>query len=840
MMILQSKIQELQREVEKILKSPTLKQERRVSGECYFIDNQSVVCFEKDFGDARYPYACDGRTLWAYASGNVKVEESIFNIFLLANEGKEPNLCFFAGVKGDKGYTPVSLLGVARQPIEDDIQRYTVFTAEGAYYFTKTSLFISCVFMNMDEKKNLRFVVHLQNIADKSIQTYISAYMNCFLRHAPYEDFEAKWYKRCKQVENGYEFKTTEYVGKNQSIDNYAKVIRSRFNGKIYQTTARRAFVGGMQRQLNCSIPLQKGVIEQEIDYTEFTDNAVAAEIIPLTLNKDECFTISYTICAGENEIACQESAKGSFETDDINITKKPNKDISLFFGGDSNLRTTSLNFFLSFVLQQVEFCSRAKNYAGTYIGIRDIFQQLEASLMWIGDYCKKKMGEALNFIGEDGRAPRQYSYPANKNILPKMDLRPFIDQGVWIISTIYTYLAFTNDYDFLNQECGYYKLFGKGFENDLDFSNERDSVFDHMIRITDYLLSKIDNNTSCLRALYGDWNDALDGLGTTTDVNKDFGSGVSVMATLQLYKNLSEMLDIIDKTGKHTEKVELYKTQRQNIRKGLLTYAIVNRDEKRKILHGWGDKREYFIGSFKDNDGENRDSLTSNAFWVLSGMLDCDKTLKKDILRVYDNLDSKYGIKTFEPYFSLENKKVGRINRLPKGTAENGATYIHATLFAIWSLFEMGEAKRAWEQLEKILPITHKFISTTPFVMPNSYAFNEEKGFDGESMSDWFTGSGCVLIKSLVWGAFGILPDLNGVLVAPANFFPTTQAELTVNVKGCSLSLRYLNKGIGKRSYLVNGIKKQSIYDEKRQTQTIYFSNDELNSKTLKIEVID
>jgi hypothetical protein len=63
-------------------------------------------------------------------------------------------------------------------------------------------------------------------------------------------------------------------------------------------------------------------------------------------------------------------------------------------------------------VLRQVEFVSRAKNYAGHLIGIRDIFQQVEASLFWIPEYARKKIIEALGYIGEDGRAPRQYSYP--------------------------------------------------------------------------------------------------------------------------------------------------------------------------------------------------------------------------------------------------------------------------------------------------------------------------------------------------------------------------------------------------------------------------------------------
>ena len=88
------------------------------------------------------------------------------------------------------------------------------------------------------------------------------------------------------------------------------------------------------------------------------------------------------------------------------------------------------------------------------------------------------------------------------------MDLRKFIDQGVWVISTVYTYLAATDDFSILDETCGYYKL-GDGTA---EFSCARDSVLDHLLRIADYLISHLDEETNCLHALYGDWNDALDG----------------------------------------------------------------------------------------------------------------------------------------------------------------------------------------------------------------------------------------------------------------------------------------------------------------------------------------
>lgn len=783
------KIKELTEKIERIKTGGQGIKNNALPSGCYFLNDDEIICFKREFGDSRYPYSVDGLTLWAYSSGNVKIEEGTFNVILDFTEGKEPNIAFYAGKKTENGYFPISITGAGKLPFEKDTERYTVFTPDAAYYITETSEICSCVRMFVDENKNIRFTLYLENKTDKQIDSYLSAYFNCMLSHGNYEYIETKWYRNVKQTEQGFELSVTECVDRNKCFTHKAKILRDNSDKTIYSTTSHTDYCGGMHNQLCCSTALQNGKFEKNTGYTEFTDTAIAGDIIPFTIEAKGSRDVSYTLTLNERE-------KTDYKTSDIDkiIYKEKSKDACgqnipeiKFQGNWKGVDGELLNSFIKNVFRQTEFCARAKNYAGPYIGIRDIFQQLEAAIMWIPDYCRNKIVEALNYIGENGRAPRQYSYPKNKNTLPAMDLRPFIDQGVWVISTVYKYLCYTGDFTILNEKCGYYKIEG----NQVDFSNERDSVLDHLVRIAEYLIGNIDKKTNCLRALYGDWNDALDGLGKTQDDGKEYGSGVSVMATLQFYKNLKELSEILVKVGRNTE-ADRYEQIRGNIRFGLQQYAIVTNEKgERKILHGWFDKREGFVGSFCDNDGKNRDGLTSNAFWVISGAIDWDYSLKKEILSAYNRLDSKYGLKTFEPYFGKENDKVGRINRLPKGTAENGATYIHATLFAIWSLFEMGEEDKAWEQLYKILPITHKFISTSPFVMPNSYVFNPEKGFDGESMSDWFTGSGCVLIKILLWYVFGIKGDLNGIKVEPLKKIPFEKATLKLKIRGEELNIQ-------------------------------------------------
>jgi cellobiose phosphorylase len=516
------------------------------------------------------------------------------------------------------------------------------------------------------------------------------------------------------------------------------------------------------------------------------------------------------------------------------------------------------MNGFMYHLKEQVTFCSEIKGYIQlshfSLIGIRDIFQALEGYLFYEPHKAKVKMLEALDFTSLSGQLPRQYSLPKHANSLPAMDLRPFIDQGVWVISTIMTYLRFTKDWSFLDEECGYYDFIDQ-HKHIAKKNNVKESVLMHMIRIMDYLLENRDHdNTKCVLALYGDWNDALDGLGRSQDPNKEYGSGVSVMATLQVYQNLCEMLELLmhleeQKPYCHLHEAlslrkEAYVKAKDQIKEGLLNHAI----DGDHIIHGWGDQKSYLVGSLNDPDGVARDGLTSQAFWILSGFLQVDPHHRKHrdyILKAYKRLDSKYGYQTFEPYFEKGTQGVGRIPNLPKGTAENGATYIHASMFAVMSLFAIGEGELAWEQLKKLFPFTHEEVSVSPFVLPNSYGDNEEFHIDGESMQDWQTGSSNVLFKLFVRYVLGFEPVLGGLLIQPSRYQIFETMSLRIKYLNHNVLLKYIGKptkSTSNREFKVNGLSYQGQYNSTMQMHTLLISDETIQSleKEIIIEVKD
>lgn len=812
---------------------------RAVPENCYLLGDGKVLCYPRGTGDSRYPYSTDGLTLWAYASGEMSLNESAFYYILPADEGKEPYIAFFGGrAESDGSFTPISVTGVARQAREPDVSRFTYYTPQAVYYVTKTPQAVYAVRAFVSEKKQAAFSLCALNLTDKPLKTYLSTFLNCLLMHQAGESVETKWFKRCDVTDSGFVFESVEDLDRTTHLTNYGVINRAvRFDYTYAEhTTSRSDYVGGRNNSLSFAAPLFTGHFEKCPKVCMFGDTAAAGDMYVFELGAHALAEIDYIAEAHFTENAAKsaicnitaDDADKAYAQTEIAVGKKEHSPSRLdmkfgeFDGGV--LRGEAFTEFVANVERQVEFAALAKNSGMSLLGVRDVAQQMEAALMWNPSGCRAKFIELLNYIDPSGRAPRQYSIPA-VGAIPRMDTRAFIDQGNWIISTLYTYLAYTDDGSLLDETCGYYKIVG---HNRVEATTERNTVGEHIARIVDYMIDNIDDGTGCLRALYGDWNDALDGLGVSREPDKEYGSGVSVMATLHLYRNIREMLEIIAKYGDKFKKRKAYESAKKTLEQGLKKYAVESKDGERRILHGWGDGRAYKVGSFEDVDGISRDGLTANAFWVISGAYLWDKTIKPDILASYDRLDSKYGLRTFAPHFEKGVKGVGRIINLPRGTAENGATYVHAAMFGIWSLFGMGEGERAWAQLFKVLPLTHSLITTTPFIMSNSYSYNEELGLDGESMSDWFTGSANALMKILVRYVFGIRPDLDGVTICPAEFAPFPNAKIEITVKGKRILLDR-SRGNGPQKITVNGKQVKPYPDEMSDAPCIYLKTSEL-----------
>ncbi len=853
------------------LENPQNKSDKAVGtlpGNGSFLSDTEILTLPRDDGESRYVYTRGGLNLWAYASGYLYCNDGMLTVICRNEEGQEPRLAWFAGVETDKGMNFFPLLSVPER--QDEVRRFTVFHPSYVTYITELAGLRFSVRVFVAGKADLRFTVGVENTGKEARRVFLSDYTNPFLLHAVYESGEDRWFKETWLEEGAdgvsslpaFVLRCKENISRTVQLNNYGVLARvlTLDGGRLLshqETTSRREYVGGAHSSLHRPRGVAAGQFPEGRRVTTFTDTAIFGDILHMELPAGGTARLDMRLTYA---VHCEDEAPlkdllrqplSPVETDEQLrwqcAEEAAGQGLTLRFEeeNDSLLRGERLNPFFIHLKRQVEFCALLKGYAqqggGSLIGVRDVMQALEAYLIWQPVAAREKIIEVLGFTDPSGRCPRQYSLPAYEGASPAMDLRPFIDQGVWVISTIVSYVKFTGDFSLLEEPCGYYAIVDEATRL-VKKSEERDSVLQHMLRIMEYLLRNTDEDTGCTRVLFGDWNDALDGLGVSPVPGETYGNGVSVMAGAQVWQNLKEMIDLLPRVDaqQYAPLVERYHRAADRLEKGLRTYGIARQGDARRIVHGWGHDRGYYVGSFCDADGCSRLSLTANAFWVLSGLLARDislrETIHEDILR----LDSVYGLRTFTPPFGEDAPGVGRINKLPEGTAENGAVYIHASAFGIMALFRAGYPEDAWRMLEKALPFTHKRLSLSPFVMPNSYGYNPEKSIDGESMNDWQTGSSNVVLKLLVRYVVGVQPEYGGLRIQTAAACPFEHFEAALSVRGRKLTVRYDRTGRSERRYVVNGEPVEGQWDEEMRQTVAWIPDAMMTGKTVEIRVED
>jgi len=822
-------------------------------GNVYYLNDSDILCLERTGGESRYPYEMDGRNLWIHSTGHINATESNLTIFRNSPRLQdESNLDFWGGIKMEDGWFPISLTGISKQLFEPcRVLRYVVYSKRCAYFIADTPKVTYAVRTSITSDKEFVFTCYAENKTNEEVETYIASYFNPMLKCSFNDDVWGAYRRYGKLYENGAcTIERKPSPGENDPIS-FAVINKAVYSDSEYtveRTVGKAQFLGKPGRCMVNAQSLKDGKYEKYAYSVNTLDFAISSDIIKLKVKPMSDATVCYVMGVVHDEKEALELCEKPVNLEEINkdilaqeeAEKKRLQGITISFGKckDEKLNNVIFNKFLKNVQRQIDLCSFGKSYAGDMLGIRDVFQQLTAASVWNKDDVRNKIVLCMKYIMSNGRAPRQFAVPAVEGAIPKFDIRQFIDQGLWVIETLHKYISKTGDYGILEEKCSYYEIIDEKKEQ-YKKSDVVDTVLDHLVKITDYLISNIDDRTNCLKILYGDWNDALNGLGVSMDGSSEFGTGCSVMATLQLYKLLKEMAEILESIGGYDEKCKELLSVRDEIAVGLEKFAVQTDGDYRMLIHGWGDKGSYTIGSLRDTDGKKRYSVNPYSFWCISEMIKRDMSYKKDILKAYEMLDSKYGIKTFDQFFPEDMKGVGRIATLTPGTAENANTYVHATTFAIMALFIIGEDKLGWEQIMKILPLTHREVSKTPFVMPNSYCHNDEYQIDGESFGDWYTGSGAVLYRCIYEYALGIRVELDGVLIATPDYMPFDSVTVETIFKGKDIKFVYTNKNEGRRKYCIDGVLKEPQTDEISGFKTVFISNEDIKDG-MTIEIFD
>ena len=172
-------------------------------------------------------------------------------------------------------------------------------------------------------------------------------------------------------------------------------------------------------------------------------------------------------------------------------------------------------------------------------------------------------------------------------------------------------------------------------------------------------------------------------------------------------------------------------------------------------------------------SDPEGRIYLNPQSWAMLSGAADAQR--RQRLLQAVDaHLVSPYGVAMLDPPYTGMREDVGRVTQKFPGSAENGAVYNHAAAFYLHSLYEVGEADRAWQVLRAMLtgpdPDDCVQRGQLPAFVPNYYrgAWRLYPRTAGRSSQLFNTGTAAWLYRSLVESLAGLRGEGAGLRIDP------------------------------------------------------------------------
>ena len=255
-----------------------------------------------------------------------------------------------------------------------------------------------------------------------------------------------------------------------------------------------------------------------------------------------------------------------------------------------------------------------------------------------------------------------------------------------------------------------------------------------------------------------GDWNDGMNKVG-------EKGTGESIWLGFFLCEVLSSFAET---ARRHDDEA----------------FAQRCEDESRKLAaaldeHGWDGewyRRAYFddgtpLGS-KQNEECRIDSI-AQSWSVLSGAAPQER--RRQALESLDKHLVKRDagiIQLLDPPFDRSSLDPGYIKGYVPGVRENGGQYTHAAVWATMAFAAMGDARRAWELLHMISPISHgsgeriDVYKVEPYVIAADVYYGGIH--DGRGGWTWYTGSAGWMYRLIMESLLGLRVEGESLYIDP------------------------------------------------------------------------
>ena len=625
-------------------------------------------------------------------------------------------------------------------------------------------------------EKNKRFVMNVtvknlgEQVKEYSILKCAFPYLNELLM-APWD--KPEWYTRTEYLKDKNAFLTTKYsvAGKKEERRYLTIVSNDETNNRELSlerlTTLTKNF---------SVIPDKIGGVTED---TLYAFKQCVSTLATVNLKGGESYSFTQVFAVTDDEKKIAENIENSVKYFDSTVQKTEEEKLAEKHAELFSVRTVKTGDpdFDSFVngflpLEMYWVSSLDRGWPTGMRGVRDAANDFEGMLCYDKQMCKGVIENIFSKQRSDGWYPRQVPFGAGT----KFDLREFVDSACFFTEYVYDYLAYTGDYSILENKYGYYDC------------ETQESGLTHLKKGMDYLLSDDALGVHGLVKMRGgDWLDCLSGAGKK-------GRGESVMVSCQLVMCLKYLVEILNKVGQVNE-VEKYEKAGYRLKNAINKAAFNGR-----FYNAVYTDNDTWLFSEKDEDGEERVYVPTNAYAVISGVA---SGKENEIFNEIAKLKTSDGYKLFSK--PLGGKFIDGIGKMGTGDfqpyfAENGSVYNHGSqCFLIRALAKAGRYEEISDVLGYALPLyadkhSPEKTCSAPYAITNCYHL--VPSFYGRSGFSFLTGSVAMIERAVYSWVFGLNFALDNIVITPCVPKEYANAEITTPFNGHNLTIKYVGYG--------------------------------------------
>ncbi|MEN6371015.1 MAG: hypothetical protein ABFD64_03295 [Armatimonadota bacterium] len=363
-------------------------------------------------------------------------------------------------------------------------------------------------------------------------------------------------------------------------------------------------------------------------------------------------------------------------------------------------------------------------------------------------EYSKSCLAQILRHQYRDGNVAHRWEIRSNVGVRSG-----YLDDPIWLVFALTSYLRETGDTEFLNQSIPHY------------YARGGDTVYSHMVRAIEFCLFQLSPRGLILLGL-GDWNETLDQAGHEEESE-------SILTAMMLASALTEAAEVARIMGDRARAAG-WGTRARNLRGKINRFAWDGSWYVRAIT-GQGS----LIGSSLNRYGS---IFLEPQAWSIISKTATDEQGKTAMDSVKKRLDTPYGPALIQPAYENPDRTIGTITRFSPGLAQNGGIFTIPACWVVMAECILGRGSRAYEIYQKALGgarvLDQERYEAEPYLYPE-YMEGADSERPGCGRFTWTEGAASWVWRTCIDWICGVRPDYHGLRIDPC--IPSDWREFTV-----------------------------------------------------------